>query len=53
MNGFVSFDRSEHIKKQSGTIKIHGVTNWLALYNCNVYWVIPATGKDVKNIPET
>ncbi len=52
MNGFITLDKTELIQKQSGTIKIQSVTNWLALYNCNVYWVIPESGKDVKDIPE-
>lgn len=32
-------------------IKIHGVKRWLALYNCNVYWMVPAVGSSLCDIP--
>lgn len=51
MNGFISFGKDELIGKQSKPIKIENCTDWLALYNCNVYWVVPASGKSASDIP--
>ncbi len=51
MNGFITFHKTEIINMKSRTLDLSNAVSWLALYNCNVYWVIPKTGTNVNDIP--
>jgi len=53
MDGFINLKRSELIQNQSEPIQLPDVTHWLALYNCNVYWIVPACGENITDIPSS
>lgn len=49
--GFICFDKEAVANGRSGSIQLDGLDNFLALYNRNVYWIVPKTGKRCEDIP--
>lgn len=43
--GFVTFEKSDIVNGRSKVIPMENAEKFLALYNCNVYWVIPKGGR--------
>lgn len=49
---FVSFDKNDILNGRSENLVIDDADCFLALYNCNVYWVIPKVCSKCADIPE-
>lgn len=49
---FISFDKNDIVNGRSENIIIDDTDCFLALYNCNVYWVIPKVCSKCADIPE-
>ena len=50
---FNFFDNKDIIIGRSKNIAIDDMDCFLALYNCNVHWIVPKTGKKCKDIPSS
>ena len=50
---FICFDNKDIINGRSESIVIDDLDCFLALYNCNVHWIVPKTGKKCKDIPSS
>lgn len=51
MPHLVALNKDEIINGKSTPVSVGKIKDWLALYNCNVYWVVPKHGSDIKEIP--
>jgi len=49
--GYISCNKNEIINGKSSVIKLDDLDCFLALYNCNVHWIIPKTGRKCEDIP--
>jgi len=49
--GYISFDKKEIICGKSSVIKLNNLERFLALYNCNVHWIVPKVGRKCEEIP--
>lgn len=49
--GYYTFDKNYITNGKSDVIRLDGLDRFLALYNCNVHWVIPKTGNSYEEIP--
>jgi len=50
---YISFGKNEIARGRSGIIEINKPEHFLALYNCNVHWIVPKTGTEIKDIPDS
>lgn len=50
--GFVTFEKSDIVNGRSKVIPMENAEKFLALYNCNVYWVIPKAAESSADIPD-
>ena len=49
--GYFSFDKNSIINGKSSVIKLENMSRFLALYNCNVHWIVPKAGGKCEEIP--
>lgn len=48
---FITMNKASLQRGCSDLIPLNGMTRWLALSNCNVYWAVPHTGTETAGIP--
>lgn len=48
---FICFDKKDIAGGRSNIIRIDDLDRFLALYNCNVHWIVPKTGDKCSDIP--
>lgn len=49
---YITFDKKSIAKGKSDCIHIDNIKSFLALYNCNVHWIVPKVGSNCGDIPE-
>lgn len=50
---YISFDKNEIARGRSRVVGINKPKHFLALYNCNIHWIVPKTGTKIKDIPNS